>query len=69
MEKNPRRYTHEEIKADLAYRINEYGLVRTARKLGLSKQYVFAVNNGIKDIGAAFAKAMGYNRIVEYERI
>jgi len=64
-----RRYTHDEIRTDLADRISFYGIVRTAKMLGLSKQYVWNVNHGIRPFSPRMAKAMGYNRIVEYERI
>jgi len=63
------RYAHTEVQIDLADRIALYGVARTARQLGFSKQYVWNVSRGLKDIGPRFAKAMGYNRIVEYERI
>jgi hypothetical protein len=44
------------------------GLVSTASDLGFTPQYIHQVVNGHRGVSERLAEAMGYRRVIEYER-
>lgn len=46
----------------------KFGLKKTATELGFTPQFIWDVVNGKRGMTENLANAMGYRRVVEYER-
>lgn len=48
---------------------SDLGAAKTAEQLSISKVYIYLISGGHKPITAKVAKALGYERIIQYRKI
>jgi plasmid maintenance system antidote protein VapI len=63
------RITEAQILEELKRKVDrKFGLTQEARRLGITPQYLHNVVNGKRPLSDRVAQAMGYRRVVEFER-
>lgn len=68
MKRNRKPESH--LVQELAARTDrKFGLKRTAHELGFTPQFVLDVVKGRRSVSDRLAEAMGYRKVVEFEKV